>query len=81
MTAPLITTLTELVWKPVLSQLPSPAASSSSPPAPGRGDSLDSDQRPEGLLSERVTGPGSQGLAGQTHCVLGPCGVHLDCGL
>lgn len=49
--------------------------------APGRGDSLDSDQRPEGLLSERVTGPGSQGLAGQTHCVLGPCGVHLDCGL
>ena len=26
---------------------------------PGRGDSLDSDQRPEGLLSDRVTGPGS----------------------
>lgn len=48
---------------------------------PGQGDSLHSDQRPEGLLSETVTGPGSQGLAGQTRCVLGPCGVHLDCGL
>ena len=31
--------------------------------APGQGDTLDSDQRPEGLLSERVTGPGSQGVA------------------